>query len=548
MAIFSKSKHDDTDVPVPGTVHLVDLEGTVRAKHADGSKQDIVLIPAPSLDPEDPLNWSRPRKLLSTATTIIYTICICYATAAIYSVLVPISLSHSIPLNDLNRGTGYMFLLLGWGCLFFQPLALQYGKHPVYLLSLLLTMATQIWAPYTTTNGQWIASKILQGFFGAAVESLCEISIADVWFQHERGFWLAAYGAGLAGSSYFAPVISGFIADGQGWEWVLYWCAIFCGGGFVICFFLMEETNYSRKVLVGREVGGGQAGEEKDNSKDNLSASAVEEETAESQSGHLSKRTTYLDKIKLWRSRDLRKPNRLVSMALRPLIFLTFPVVAYAGFSYGANLIWFNVLNATASLIFSSPPYSFSPSMVGLTYLSPLLAVILSTIYTGWLGDKCLLHMARRNNGIHEPEHRLWLFLPTIILLPFGLILWGVGAAHGIHWFGCVFAMGTIAFVSAVGLQVSVAYCIDCYKDLASEAIVAVILIRNSMSFGVSYGITPWVTNMGLQNAFLVAAFVGMAQAATFGIFVRYGKTMRRSSRGRYGRYVEQMARDGVIH
>lgn len=215
---------------------------------------------------------------------------------------------------------------------------------------------------------------------------------------------------------------------------------------------------------------------------------------------------------------------------------------------YGANLIWFNVLNATAPLIFSSPPYSFSPSMVGLTYLSPLLAVLLSTVYTDYLGDKFLLHMARRNGGIHEPEHRLWLFLPTLILLPFGLILWGVGAAHSIHWFGCVFAMGTIAFVSAVGLQVSVAYCIDSYTDLASEAIVAVILIRNSMSSGVSYGITPWVTNMGFQNAFLVAAFVGMAQAATFFIFVRYGKAMRRASSGRYMRYVSQMARDGVIH
>lgn len=37
-----------------------------------------------------------------------------------------------------------------------------------------------IWVPYTKTNGQWIASKILQGFFGAPVESLCEISVTDL--------------------------------------------------------------------------------------------------------------------------------------------------------------------------------------------------------------------------------------------------------------------------------------------------------------------------------------------------------------------------------
>ena len=53
---------------VPGTVHLVDLERTLRAKHASGSQNDVVLVPAPSDDPDDPLNWSAKRKLLSTAS------------------------------------------------------------------------------------------------------------------------------------------------------------------------------------------------------------------------------------------------------------------------------------------------------------------------------------------------------------------------------------------------------------------------------------------------------------------------------------------------
>lgn len=61
-----------------------------------------------------------------------------------------------------------------------EPLALQYGKRPVYLFSILATMGTQIWAPYTRTNGQWIANKIVQGFVGAPIESLCEISVTDM--------------------------------------------------------------------------------------------------------------------------------------------------------------------------------------------------------------------------------------------------------------------------------------------------------------------------------------------------------------------------------
>ena len=64
----------DDDRFVPGTVHLVDLEGILNAKHASGSQTDIILVPAPSADPDDPLNWSAKRKLLSTAS-----VCVCVA-------------------------------------------------------------------------------------------------------------------------------------------------------------------------------------------------------------------------------------------------------------------------------------------------------------------------------------------------------------------------------------------------------------------------------------------------------------------------------------
>ena len=53
---------------VPGTVHLVDIDGILRAKHASGGQNDIVLIPAPSDNPDDPLNWSAKRKMISTAS------------------------------------------------------------------------------------------------------------------------------------------------------------------------------------------------------------------------------------------------------------------------------------------------------------------------------------------------------------------------------------------------------------------------------------------------------------------------------------------------
>ena len=88
----------------------------------------------------------------------------------------------------------------------------------------------------------------------------------------------------------------------------------------------------------------------------------------------------YSQKLRILDKDVMGRPNRLKGMALRPLIFLTFPVIFYAGFCYGSNLVWFNVLNGTASLILSKEPYAFSSSMVGLSYLSPLLGGTLGLV------------------------------------------------------------------------------------------------------------------------------------------------------------------------
>lgn len=78
----------------------------------------------------------------------------------------------------------------------------------------------------------------------------------------------------------------------------------------------------------------------------------------------------------------------------------------------------------------------------------------------------------------------------------------------------------------------------DSYKDLASEVILTVILIRNSLSFGIGYAITPWL-NMGLQNTFITAAFASLGVILTFLIMVKWGKMFRSKSRFSYWKYVE---------
>lgn len=94
---------------IPGTIHLVNTDSR-NGEHTDS----IVLNPAPSTDPEDPLNWSKARKLWSITMVYIYVFGVGIATTVQYSILTNISEETGIALADLNTGTGLMFLFAGF--------------------------------------------------------------------------------------------------------------------------------------------------------------------------------------------------------------------------------------------------------------------------------------------------------------------------------------------------------------------------------------------------------------------------------------------------
>ncbi|KAI8724373.1 hypothetical protein NCS52_00006200 [Fusarium sp. LHS14.1] len=554
----SPANMQDEIEAIPGTVHLVDSQGKLDSQHAHGAEKDIVLVPAPSSHPDDPLNWSPRRKYLSAFCMAAYVLIIGICSSALYSTLGPLSEATGLTYGDLNSGTGYMFLFFGWGCIIWQAIAIQYGKKPVYLLTTAGTLGVMIWQPYVRSNGEWIATKILQGTFGAPIESLAEITVSDVFFTHERGKFIALYALALGYSNGIAPLIMGFINDGQGYKWVFYWCAIFCAILLVIIFFFMEETKFDRaKYMISHHIEGqalpsiNQVQPEFD-SKDTDGKQDGDQEAArttttlsqvEGQHHVLDeqfKKKSRLARLKPIERENLRGKNQLVKLIIRPILLLLFPIISYSGFIYGSNIIWLSVLNATESMVLSNEPYNMSTSTVGLTFIAPLIGTTLACVYTGIFGDRFIVKMARRNNGFMEAEHRLWLFLPSLVLIPFGCILFGVGAHFEAHWFAIVFAMGVISFTTTAGSQISIAYCIDCYRDLASEALATAIIIRNTMAFGIGYAVTPWVVNLGYQNAFILGAFAGLAHNLTIFPVMKWGRALRERSAEKYWKTVKE--------
>ncbi|ODV74623.1 MFS general substrate transporter [Cyberlindnera jadinii NRRL Y-1542] len=543
---------------IPGNTNLVDLDGSMAARHSSGNKK-IVLIPTPSDDPDDPLNWTPRRKWMSMFCVVVYTYGVGIPSAAIYSVLTNISAKTGISLGDLNSGTGYMFLFFGLGCMIFQPLALQYGKRPVYLFSVLATALVCIWSPYCKTNAEWIGSKILQGFVGAPIESLCEISVSDIFFEHERATGMSIYGLALLTSNYIAPVVAGFITNGMEWEWVMYFCSIWGAVAFIFLFLFMEETNYNRKVNPVKVleaitsidmVAESDMNVSSDNEKINpvLSNKTVEErlgninenfDTSDEVEYPKTSSRTWVEKMSF--THGLKSKFLLPHYLLGPFKMLFFPSVLWAGFVYGSSLVWFNLLNATAGMILTAPPYNFSPSMVGLSYISPTIFSCVFFFLSGALSDWMKVFFAkRRPDGLSYPEDRLWILIIYMVLGFLASIGWGVGAYYEKHWMLLVISMGVLGGCGIFGVAAGVTYCSDSYHELDTEGMVVVIVIRNLMSFACSYGLTHWVTNMGLKNAFISSACILLFCNGTFLIMRYTGPYWRNKTKHLYWKFVEE--------
>lgn len=220
----------------------------------------IILQPAPSADPKDPLNMPLWRKTLAIGFLCFFG-AMAAAAELILGAMLPVFVLEyagmdpkilkvlsengglpkgSDPLQYLSElpnapPVWHVYLLgslpvlmMGVANLFLVPLAISVGRRSVVLACGVMAIAGAIWAGFSQSLGSHLGARCLQALGAGTVESLLPFVVQDMVFIHQRNTAISGVFAAQVIDLIFVTTEESLLmnASGNHHHVSRYWCSI----------------------------------------------------------------------------------------------------------------------------------------------------------------------------------------------------------------------------------------------------------------------------------------------------------------------------------
>jgi len=457
------------------------------AAHMKHSAKGILLVPQPSDDPRDPLNWSAFKKGVTLAV-------VCLA-------------AWSVLLQALANASGFFFqaelynttpteityavsatvggLVVGpW---VWAPVARRLGKAAVIFYCMLATMCCNIWSASMTKDTQYVPfviSRLFAGIFSSAAITLGSNFITELFFLHDRGKCFALYTFSILMGAVSGATFSGYIVEKVSWT-VQFWYNVGFEAAIALLMFLfVDETLWPR---------------------------AEQPDIPLPPANRLSRRlATYLFTQRLTRKQT--KEEVIQSITLQFLITIS-PVTILIGSTLMIFYGWGIAMNTFLSIFLQNPVkeggYGFSPernaSFTFVTWFGAFVAEVYGTL----IGDRLPLAICSRHGGTWKPEYRLHnTWFPLLVCMPLSTGLFG-GSLY-FHWNYMVLAVAVFLsnFGAVAAFPALLNYVVEAFTPkYANEVTVALNTWRSILSIAISFFLFPWADKVGINWAFGMMSF-----------------------------------------
>ncbi|KAH8654940.1 major facilitator superfamily domain-containing protein [Tricladium varicosporioides] len=445
-------------VAAPGTEILMDEEGNGTLKnrlhelqHAKTGDGHIILVPQPSLtDPNDPLRWSVFKKWAVLLNGIAYAFNSAITGPMMAGGMIQLAEHFRVSLAYMSYANGATLVCQGMGNIFWMPLAIKYGRRPVYLASNILMGVACVWLAICAekTYTPFIIGRAFLGLFEAPIEAIVPSTVTDIFYLHERGEKISLYGLGVLGGNEIGPLISAYIIQTLSVRWAFFVVAIAIFINQITLIFTMPETKYTKprpQVLTIEDNTRKWVPTLEQNDISKPESEHFEDSTAVPKHtvSNSVPEQSYLNSLKFCSGTD--HSVSLLKTFLRPIILMAYPTVLWSSLIYGASLGWNVILGATVAQLFAPPPYNFASGAQGLIFISPFIGSLVGTYLCGRLGDHIANHFTRNNHGIREPEMRLPTCIIAVVLVFSGALVSGLTYHAKTHWAGPIVGFGILS-------------------------------------------------------------------------------------------------------
>ncbi|KAJ7598367.1 MFS general substrate transporter [Mycena floridula] len=479
----------------PGTALLSELQKELAVtdtglglKHKTGKHSHIILIPQPSDDPLDPLNWPTWKRELCF-WTLVFAGSVSGAVITMPSpALHLLSIEFGISIDNSSSSFGGV-VLIGMGCatLLQGPLAAKFGHRIVYLGSAFLMFIGAIWCALSPNLASIRASRVIQGIGAAAFQSLIPSTIEHIFFVHERGTRTIIMGFSLSLGFTLGPLLYGYVVQNLPWNMGFWFLAIAAGVATLLLFFFVTETTYRQRMAAAYVM--------QDEKRNSGSSSRL----PELQSPVITK--SYWSQLSIWNGTFTN--TSFLWILCRPFPFIFSPVVLYVFIVFGLQTVWYTFLPICASTIFTLE-YNFNPAQIGLTNLGAVIGIILAFV-TSPLTDWGIVRLAQRNKGVYEPEFRI-LFITTMLIGTCGYAGWAVGTTHKMPWIGAVACLMTIDYGLLVSSSSSLVYIIDTHGQNAVHCLTLINFVKITLMYSFSFFANGLVLKKGVKDMLVILA------------------------------------------
>ncbi|GAB1740466.1 hypothetical protein NU219Hw_g5570t1 [Hortaea werneckii] len=453
----------------PATGYVLDADKVTSDDGILKTAKDghTILVPQPSENPNDPLNWPWWKKHAVLLTISFVSFLPDFGTAMGSVTQIPQAKAWHMSKATIQESVAINTMLSGVSGIAVIALSNFFGRAPTFFWMKVVACAGAIWYAKAQSFESFYDARMLVGSFVGAGQTGGLMWIRDIFFLHEIPRKINIWSGFIIASPYLGPFMASFVVWGLTWRWVYWIYAILNYVGLLLIMLFADETLFDRRLPAHQQPA--------------------------------------------WRPRPLRLVGvekhgtyKFVESCCRPFVAIfKLPVLIITVF-YFLNFAWTIGVNATLAT-WLAKYYHFDGKQTDL--------------FARWY--------MRRHSGTMHPEARLYIIYFASGIVGLFILLLGQALQHTWHYMAvAVFDAAQLIGVNIISTAVN-AYLGDAYPEAPGEMDTWIVMGRTMGGFMATYIELPWVSSAGPGTALGAQAGITWAALVLVVVLQVWGKALR---------------------